>query len=307
MNIRPFRSKAKGGRDSDHIPVWNRKLASKLSLHHQHGPRTWMCDHFFIKGDGEVIQEGDTADVIILAFLHVNSRLFHAYIVPDKSLNAFFEVLQYFIIPHLPYETVFPDWIRNNNLSLMDTLLCDAAFDRQGIKGWLEQRGVKIISKNIKRTKDHSFLSPIDRMARTLRDMIFNAKRSNPAFKFNDETLKLLCRLYNATAHATLTKIMGFKVCPNDVFMHLDLQDEIMRRIYLQNFKTSTSSKFNNVRAGSIVYLHQPHQFGKKRRLNVEETPYKVIAMNPLRLENLITHEIKSEGIHRKDIVISNN
>ena len=305
MNIRPFRSKAKGGRDSDHIPVWNRKLASKLSLHHQHGPRTWMCDHFFIKGDGEVIQEDDTPDVIILAFLHVNSRLFHAYIVPDKGLDAFFEVLQYYIIRHFPYETTFPDWIRNNNLSLMDTLLCDAAFDRQGIKGWLEERGVKMISKNISRTKDHSFLSPIDRMARTLRDMIFNAKRSNPAFKFNEETLKGLCRIYNTTPHATLTKIMGFDVSPNDVFMHMELQDEIMRRIYLQNYKISTSAAFSSVQVGSIVYLHKPREFGKKRRLNVEETPYKVISLNPLTLQNVITGQKLSEGIHRSDLVLS--
>ena len=304
MSIIPFRSKEKGGRDSDHIPVWNRKIASKLSLHHQHGPRTWMCDHFFIKGDGEVIQEGDTADIIIVAFLHVNSRLFHAYIVPDKGLDSFFNVLQYYIIPHLPYETAFPDWIRNNYLSLMDTLLCDAAFDRAGIKQWLEERGVKMISKNIHRTKDHSFLSPIDRMARTLRDMIFTAKRNNPALTFNEETLKSLCRIYNTTPHATLTKIMGFKVCPNDVFMNMELQDEITRRIYLQNYKTATSAGFQSVRVGSLVYLHRPREFGKKRRLNVEEIPYRVISLNPLSLQNVITGQVLSDGIHRSDLVL---
>ena len=305
MSIRPFRSENKGGTIDDRIPQWSRKVASHLSLHHQHGPRTWMCDHFFIKGNGDVVQEGDTVDVIILAFLHVNSRLFHAYVVPNKGLDSFFDKLQYYIIPHFPYEKYYPDWIRNQSLSMMDTLLCDAAFDRAGMKQWLAGRGVKMISKNISRTRDHSFLSPIDRMARTLRDMIFNAKRSNPSFIFNEQSLKELCKIYNSSPHDTLSKIMGFKVCPNDVFWNIELQDELQRRTYLMNYKIATSEGFQTIEVGSIVYLHKPREFGKKRRLNVEDVPYRVLSLNPLTIENVISHEIRSDGIHRSELVLA--
>ena len=313
-DVCPFRSAAKLNTEEkylvSHIPKWSAKKAASVTLHHMHGPRTWMCDHLFIKGDGEVIDGDDTFEsarekqvTILLAFLHCNSRLFQAYIVSDKSLHTFSEKVRLYLIPRLPYETHFPEWIRNNNLSLMDTMLCDAAFDRRGLKAFLQQRGVTMISKNIKRTKNHGFLSPIDRMARTLRDMIFNAKRINPKFVFNADTLKKLCAAYNSAPHATLSSIMGFKVTPNDVFWNLDLQDEIVRRTYLQNYKIINSPEFNNIHVGDIVYVHKPRQFGEKRRLNVEDTPYKIISLSPLTIENVVTHEIRSEGIHRKDLV----
>ena len=348
----PFRSNSKLSAEAraagvvTHIPKWSAKKAASVSLHHMHGPRTWMCDHLFIKGDGEVIngepqqsfevtelhavastrpnfddastktrsnQTSGLAPVcILLAFLHCNSRLFQAYIVNDKSLHTFSEKVRLYLVPRLPYETHFPDWIRNNNLSMMDTLLCDYAFNKKGLNTFLQQRGVTMISKNIKRTKDHGFLSPIDRMARTLRDMIFNAKRTevlklreraNPKFMFNADTLKKLCAAYNSAPHATLSQIMGFKVTPNDVFWNLDLQDEIVRRTYLQNYKIINSPAFNSIHVGDIVYLHKPRQFGEKRRLNVEDTPYKVISLNPISIENVVTHEVRSEGIHRKYLV----
>ena len=310
-DVCPFRSSTKLSAEEKylvtHIPKWSAKKAASVSLHHMHGPRTWMCDHLFIKGDGEVIQSdgNDNGHItILLAFLHCNSRLFQAYIVTDKSLHTFAEKVRLYLVPHLPYETYFPDWIRNNNLSLMDTLLCDAAFEKRGLKTFLQQRGVQMISKNIKRTKDHGFLSPIDRMARTLRDMIFNAKRMDPKFVFNADTLKKLCAAYNSAPHVTLSNIMGFKVTPKDVFWNLDLQDEIVRRTYLQNYKIIKSPEFNSIHVGDIVYLHKPRQFGEKRRLNVEDTPYKIISLNPITIENVVTHEVRSDGIHRKDLVL---
>ena len=315
----PFRSKSKLTYEQQAhakdfpltIPKWTAKKASHVTLHHQHGARAWMCDHFFIKGNGDVIQGEDTnldnarqrQFSIVLAFLHCNSRLFHAYIVDDKGLDAFFEKVIPYTIRHLPYETYYPDWIRNNNLSMMDTLICDAAFDRAGIRQFLESRGVRMLAKNMQRTQEHGYLAPIDRMARTLRDMIFNAKRITPSFTFNQESLNELCRAYNTARHETLSKLMGFKVTPNDVFWNLDLQDEITRRTYLQNYKIVNSPEFNGVHVGAVVYLHKPHRLGEKRRLNVEDTPYRVLSMNPITIENVVTHEIRSDGIHRKDLV----
>ena len=315
MALEPFRSRYKAESlplgTSLSIPKWNAKKAAAVSLKHMHGARTWICDHFFIKGDGEVIQ---TEDVnlenarqrrisVVLAFLHCNSRLFHAYIVSDKGLDAFFEKVLPYTIPHLPYEETYPDWIRKNHLSLMDTLICDSAFDKQNIREFLLQRRVRMISKNIKRTQEHGMLALIDRMARTLRDMLFNVKRLNPAFVFNQETLTQLCSAYNTSPHYTLTKLMGFKTTPLHVFWNIDLQDEVYRRIYLQNYKTVHSPLFNAVHVGALVYLHKPRRFGEKRRLNVEDTPYRVLSMKPITLQNIVTGEIRDTGIHRKDLV----
>ena len=321
MSIVPFRSKRKLTDEQRaqvpediSIPRWDAKKAKQVSLHHVHGVRTWMCDHFFIKGEGDVIQEDnlniDDVDKskykdiqVVLCLIHCNSRLMHAYITKNKGLDDFFEIIQAYTIKHLPYEKYYPDWIKDNGLSMMDTLLCDSAFDKKGIKEWLLTRGITMIAKNMNRTNDHSFLSPIDRMARTLRDMIFTAKRNKTSFILHRNTLNELCRIYNSSPHGTLSKIMGFKVSPRDVFWNIDLQKEIIRRLYLQNYQIMNSPLYNAVHVGSIVYLYKPRQFGEKRRLNVEETPYKVISMNPITIENTITHEIKSEGIHRKDLV----
>ena len=298
------------------IPRWDAKKAKQVSLHHVHGIRTWMCDHFFIKGDGDVIQLDDINkdDIdkkkskfkniqVVLCFIHCNSRLMNAYITKNKGLNDFFEIIQSYTIKPSPDEKYYPDWIKGTGLPIMDTLLCDSAFDKKGIKEWLTTRGITMIAKNMNRTHDHSFLSPIDRMARTLRDMIYTAKQNDPAFFLYRDTLNELCRIYNSSPHGTLSKIMGFKVSPRDVFWNIDLQKEIIRRLYLQNHQIMNSPLYNAVHVGSIVYLYKPRQFGEKRRLNVEETPYKVISMNPITIENTITHEIKSEGIHRKDLV----
>ena len=322
-NIIPFRSKRKLPdelraqiTEDISIPRWDAKKAKQVSLHHVHGIRTWMCDHFFIKGDGDIIQLDDINkdDIdkkkskfkniqVVLCFIHCNSRLMHAYITKNKGLNDFFEIIQSYTIKPLPDEKYYPDWIKGTGLPIMDTLLCDSAFDKKGIKEWLTTRGITMIAKNMNRTHDHSFLSPIDRMARTLRDMIYTAKQNDPAFFLYRDTLNELCRIYNSSPHGTLSKIMGFKVSPRDVFWNIDLQKEIIRRFYLQNYQIMNSPLYNAVHVGAIVYLYKPRQFGEKRRLNVEETPYKVISMNPITIENTITHEIKSEGIHRKDLV----
>ena len=324
--IVPFRSKRKltYAQQSEvpediSIPRWDAKKAKQVSLHHVHGVRTWMCDHFFIKGEGEVIQDEniniDDMDEnksksknikVVLCFIHCNSRLVHAYITENKGLNDFFRIIKLYTIKHLPYEPYeegIPDWIKTKELSLMDTLLCDLAFDKKGLKEWLLHRGITMIARNMNRTNDHSFLSPIDRMARTLRDMIFTAKRNNPTFIFNEDSLKELCRIYNSSPHGTLSKIMEFKVSPRDVFWYLDLQKEIIRRLYLQNYQIMNSPLYNAVHVGATVYLYKPRQFGEKRRLNVEETPYIVISMDLIIIENTITHDRKSEGIHRKDLV----
>lgn len=284
------------------IPKWTSSKAQKVTMHHIHGLRTWMCDHFFINPSGDVVQDTTQQQTyVILAFMHVNSRLFNAFIVPDKSMKTFYTQILYYTYPA---GSEAPQWIRDERKSLMDTLITDYAFE--SMRGWLKGQGIQLLTKNIKRTQNHSWLAPIDRLARTLRDMIFNAKRTQPSFQLTPETLTTLCNIYNNTPHNTLSRLMGFPVTPLQVFTILPLQEEIIKRLYLENYNTQQSAEYKSLKIGSIVYVHQPHQFLKKRRFNVEEDPYKVISLTPLILQNVRTG-VHKKDVSRKDIVISNN
>ena len=311
------------------IPKYIPRKQRIFDLHHVHGPYTWICDYFFFKQDGGVIDNevNDINDaqkqrlVVVLALMHCNSRLFVAYIVKDKLGETFRRLL----------ERIF---LTSNQLAekdfgvrpVVDTLITDEERSfgldvrkqsngqyRRIIDGsrrdisttiLYEQRHIQHISHI---SKQHAQSAIIDRMARTLRDMIFNAHRQNPQFRLNNETLIRLCNLYNNSPHATLSKIMGFDVTPRDVYTHIDLQNEICRRIACENFKTHQMISRENIKVGDIVWIHQPREPLKKRRNSVRDDEYVVVGFSgaALLVRNKNKPQWRIERVSRNNIVLS--
>ena len=309
MSVIPWRSKYKlealkteRARKVDNIPRFIPKRQREYELHHIHDPYTWMCDYFFFRPDGNVIDnvaknvnDGIKKNlVVVLAFIHCNSRFFDAYIVKDRSGSTFKTFLEQLILR--PNET--NDDIFNRNRPVIGTLItdCDRAFgmdvrkDAYGnykrvlsteeptrdadadendskvyrrriaerhldVTRTYELRGIEHISYNAKQNPliAHSCMSIINRMARTLRDMLFNANKQNPQFRLNQNTLRELCTIYNNTPHATLSKIMGFNVTPRNAYIHQELQDEICLRLQRMNIKTVGLINFENIKPGDIA------------------------------------------------------
>ena len=258
------------------IPKYMPKYQQGLSLKHVHGKKTWMMDFIFIKGEGEVIQpdeetkKTDTAprfrnQQVILLRLHCNSRYCEANIVPSKA-----------------EEYVKPVVLMMLHSGRMDTLITDAdtSFNTTALNRIYQ--GGHVINHIIFNMDElqktyafpHTLLAPIDRMARTLRDMIYNCKRMDTAFRLTDESLQQILKIYNNTPHSTLTKIMGFPCTPLQVLTYEVLHDELIRRLNTKNHITATSSATTSVKVGDEVYLHQPHAFNLKRRNTVEDDVY---------------------------------
>ena len=246
-------------------------------MHHVHGPHSWMMDYFFIRPDGSIedVNEDEVTTttyrgrpmMIILCFIHCNTRYVQAFAVPNKAQETFQMHLQHM------------KWRVDKE---MDVLISDyeRAFCAEGVLRWCRNNGIKRIYFNMSDTAtyktSHLALAPIDRFAKTLRDMIFNARRTG-TFVLTNDTLAQLVYIYNNTPHATLSGLMKFNVTPTEAFMHRELQDEIVRRTFSQNYFTATEpSAYDFVNVGDKVYLHKPQVFGEKRRLNVEEVPYVV-------------------------------
>ena len=310
-HIIPFRSRTKLSEhnvyyDNQRIPKFIPKKQKHYQIHHLHGINTWMIDYLYIKPNGAVINEEideDTEDkkkrdlITILAMMHCNSRLFVAFIVENKGADVFHDLLfRYFITgndmeptygvfrPRInilisDYEKAFGLDVRKNNKGKYEIIPDKSGRDHY-IATLYKNRCIEHIGYNASADKGaHAKLALIDRMARTLRDMIFNARRNNPSFTLNQDTLRQLCKYYNHTSHSTLSSIMGFKVTPYDAYMNRDLQNEICRRIMEQNYNTINRINGERIDVGTEVWVYQPPIFGKKRRNNVEDDPYEVIEL----------------------------
>ena len=343
MSIIPWRSRRK----INAIESLNRAEASEISdlpryihkkqcvynMHLIYGPYTWMCDYFFFKPDGSVVNDIDKKLVVVLAFVHCNSRFFDAHIVRDKSGMTFKTFLERLILS--PNEATEASSISSINRPIVDTLITDSdksfgmdvirtdsgeykrvfnpnAADSRSIDvtRTYELRKIQHISYNARRDPltAHSKMSIINRMARTLRDMIFNAHKHNQSFRLNEDTLHELCKMYNTSPHSTLSQVMGFDVTPQDAYMYRELQDEIYRRLKRLNYVVAKRIELDDIRPNDIVYVYQPREPMKKRRNTVRDDKYRVLSRfgsTSYVLQNVNQPHSPPEIISRSNIVLS--
>ena len=312
----PFRSKNKLLRKQDEaelpppIPRYIFKHQRKLTLHHIHGPKTWMID-FMMINDTNVSQSDRT--LYVLNLIHCNTRFWFPCMVKNQSA----EVVMKAILALIRTET-YP-W---TNGSIIDTIISDAAktftttatvdeFCRmlriQQIAYNMSEGGVQVRPAVQQPTTSqyHDQLAMIDRISRTLRDMIATVQRTKPNFTLTPKTLTQLANIYNQTPHNTLSKTMGFDVTPYDALKNRKLQDEIVRRWTVENYNLLDTPYFTSIQPGTLVYLYAPKQIFEKRRSNVESTPYVVIeshAGNYI-IRNIETGQQKT--VQRKDFILA--
>ena len=84
--------------------------------------------------------------------------------------------------------------------------------------------------------------SIVDRLMRTLRMMNYNLGNKNA---IEPEIMNWLISEYNRSPHATLSKLLGYDVSPNDVDGNLGLETEIVKRIRAQNFAITNSPEYS--------------------------------------------------------------
>ena len=289
----PFRSKSKliehnTPYENQTIPKFIAKKQNNYALHHLHGPHTWIIDYLYIRPNGEVVDNEQANNLmIVFAMMHCNSRLFLGFIADDRSAETFRYLLErYFTTGLSPrridvlisdYEPSFGLDVRKNDAGEY-VIINDGSNRDKGMAMLYKNRRIEHIGYNTSADKGaHAKLALIDRMARTLRDMIYNARRNDPSFVLNDKTLIQLFNYYNNTSHNTLSSIMGFKVTPFNAYANQDLQNEICRRIMVQNYHTINRINYEKIDVGKEVWVYQPPVFGKKRRNTVEDDPYEVI------------------------------
>ena len=352
-NLIPWRSRAKLNElrnqgvdvsNAAHIPKYNQVVQDQYQIHHVHGPNTWMADYLFFKPNGDVVQHNyrlqDTEwmrsskrrrMIVLLAFVHCNSRLFIAYIVKARKESDYMKAFKAIFDTHAVTPT--DGGLSEPNLKdphfIIDTLITDyepvfgkdVLTDEDGklyikqdntrrslnmAKFYLE-RGIRHIGINMNRTSQHSKLAPMDRMARTLRDMIFNVRSTNPEFKLNATTLKALCRMYNTSNHSTLSKYLVVERCtPQQVYYNRDVQNELCRRIMSDNYRTAQHIYDEDIKIDDTAWIHQPKEFGKKRRNTVKDDPYVIIEYKgpcAFTVKNKNKPHAPVETITRKDLV----
>ena len=245
--------------DSFRVPRIVKKNQRKMTMHHVHGPKTWMADFMVVDGAN------------IINFIHCNTRYWLAQIVPDQTSERAANLLMFLAQkePVLDYDT-----------PLIDTLISDQAQALNGsriIQAICNNAHIQNITYNMQYVP-HTYLGIIDRISRTLRDMIYNCRRKDPTWVLNNNTLTQLLSIYNSTPHDTLSKTMGFKVSPEDALFYRPLQDALVRKWMQADYNLTDSISFTEVKPGMIVYrARQAGALGEKRRANVEDVPYRVL------------------------------
>jgi hypothetical protein len=117
-------------------------------------------------------------------------------------------------------------------------------------------------AKIIKQDNNHRSLAIIDRVIRTFRDMAYNLHIG----VIGQEDMAHIVKIYNDTPHNTLSRLMGFDVTPAVAEADMKLQQEIRRRLLIQNYKITHSDGYDDIRADDRVYVYNEHQQFIKRR-----------------------------------------
>lgn len=151
-------------------------------------------------------------------------------------------------------------------------LMCDQekAFLSKIFKNECKKHGIELLPyiknnvKGIVETKEesrgnHTTLSLIDRLARTLRRMNYNLGNSTD---INPNVMKQLLEEYNNSPHQTLSAIVGKPVTPNMVDSSKILEDFIVESRLRENFKTKSQHDFNVV-GKEVRCLNESSKFDK--------------------------------------------
>ena len=263
------------------IPKHKHANRSDLQYKHVHGPTSWMVDIAFIASRGEVIQatEDDPGKMekevkakrasIVLICIHCNSRFVVARILKKQGQEFIYPILKDLTQSKLPCDTIISD----ADPSISAAIKRIPAIKQHIIYNMSDPNNVL-----------HTALSLIDRFTRTLRDMLYNMSRQatdkHIPFAFNEDVLNDILEIYNTTPHAGITKDMQLQISPVEMISYPELQEQYIKAITQKNTNYIHDRIAYDFKPGDIVYVYQPQRPFLKRRNDVEDYPYKVLACN---------------------------
>jgi hypothetical protein len=134
---------------------------------------------------------------------------------------------------------------------------------------------MKYAQSKVKSSPNHTSLSIIDRVIRTIRDMAYQMGVED----IIPDVMKRIVQFYNTAPHKTLSKIMGFEVSPNMAEQDLDLEIEIIRRFQIKNEEIRNQHGFV-LDIGSKVYVYNPRDTVNKRRTSIKPYVGVVVGFN---------------------------
>jgi hypothetical protein len=121
---------------------------------------------------------------------------------------------------------------------------------------------------------NHTALSVIDRVCRTLRDAAFNVGTG----AIDPDSMAKLVTIYNSTEHKTLSNIMGFPVTPLIANSDSQLEDEIRRRLLIHNYEITQQQGYDDIKVDDTVVVYNEYvDLPKKRRMICGNKLYKVV------------------------------
>ena len=258
------------------IPLYRQKVQKHFAFSHVHGTATWMADIVFFKKDcldlkftqseSEVLKRYDLAyeqlvrrknAYPVLLFLHCNSRLARAYLLPSRHHRV------------QDIAPCFEDMLTTFG-QRFSLIITDAAPEFHVV---CQALGLQHIPLNMSSPENyHTMLAPLDRFCKTLRDMFFNLRRQGVQVSLRQDLIDRCCDLYNNVNHLTLTKVLGFDCTPWQCFTTEEVETEFIRRLTARNYNRITDDLY----PGQKVYIYQPRETFKKRRNNVLDDAYVV-------------------------------
>ena len=185
-------------------------------------------------------------------FLAINMNTRKAFAFPVQKIK---ETDQFWKVPKNVKETAkeaiatmqkFLD-ITNGNIRFLHSDQ-EQIWKSEEWKKFLQQNNIEHVFyvknsfKNIIETHDksrgnHSTTSLVDRLIRTLRLMAYNLTHKS---EIDPDLMNYLIDEYNNSTHSTLTKYLKRPTCPNDVDNNVMLEQELVKRIAVENMFVSS-------------------------------------------------------------------
>jgi hypothetical protein len=153
----------------------------------------------------------------------------------------------------------------------------------------------------------HQQLGIIDRITRTIRDMLYNIGVSDPVYP----VIAAIVNQYNDAPHDTLTKYgPGFPVSPNMVHEDGELRFYIVRAICQENVLTSHRQEFRLAPHQHVAVFNKANKFDKRRSrvlpevfevLGYKDGAYGVKSLKDNRVLIVPRTELRPEGAKRDE------
>ena len=168
----------------------------------------------------------------------------------------------------------------------------EAAINSKEFRDYIKQYKI-VLDPTI--PKQHTSLSIIDRLIRTLRDIAFNLGYDGI---YDQNILNIILNYYNNSVHKTLSEVISkhngkpTKITPSMMQFNRDLEKIYVEECMMYNFAITTQPDFK-LNKNQIVEITNTHDPLEKNRTILDKDKYKVdgIEGNLYKLTNTRTNE----------------